>query len=89
MVQKTKSVSKLSLMQRLTDEFLKVESKTMRDPRTKDELLTRHKCHRLEDIIRKRYGKLYYLAISNVDSVIIDEEGKEYDLSQLQGKRVC
>jgi len=54
-----------SLKLRLTDEFDDVRSKVLRDPRTRAELLDRYKYHRLEDIIKKRYGKDYYFRITD------------------------
>jgi len=62
-----------SLKLRLTDEFDDVRSKVMRDPRTREELLDRHKYHRLEDIIKKRYGTNYFLRITNPGCIIIDQ----------------
>ena len=59
-----------SLKLRLTDEFDDVRSKVMRDPRTRQELLDRYKLHRLEDIIKKRYGTNYYLRITNHGAVV-------------------
>ena len=75
---------KLSLIQRLTNEMFKLNKKAKRDPRTKDEYLVRIKLHRIENIIRKRYGNLYIQTVLNVGSTIVDEEGKEYDMFQLQ-----
>ena len=75
---------KLSLIQRLTNELFRLQKKVMRDPRTKAELLVRARYHRVEDIIRKRYGDLYIQTVLNVGSTIVDEEGKEYDMFQLQ-----
>ena len=59
-----------SLKLRLTDEFDDVRSKVMRDPRTREELLDRYKYHRLEDIIKKRYGTNYFLRITNHGTVV-------------------
>ena len=75
---------KLSLIQRLTNELFRLQKKVMRDPRTKAELLVRARYHRVEDIIRKRYGDLYIQTVLHVGSTIVDEEGKEYDMFQLQ-----
>ena len=75
---------KITLIQRLTDEFFRLRPKVMRDPRTKAELLVRARYHRVEDIIRKRYGDLYIQTVLNVGDVIIDEKGEEYDMFQLQ-----
>ena len=59
-----------SLKLRLTDEFDDVRSKVMRDPRTREELLDRYKYHRLEDIIKQRYGTNYFLRITNHGAVV-------------------
>ena len=75
---------KLRLIQRLTDEFIRLRSKTVRDPRTKADVLVRHRFRRVENIIRKRYGEIYYLTTKNVGSTVIDKKGEEYDMFQLQ-----
>ena len=75
---------KLSLIQRLTNEMFKLNKKAKRDPRTKDEYLVRIKLHRIESIIRKRYGDIYLLTAQNVGSMVVDEKGKEYDMFQMQ-----
>ena len=75
---------KLSLIQRLTNEMFKLNKRAKRDPRTKDEYLVRIKLHRIENIIRKRYGEIYYLTTKNVGSTVIDKKGEEYDMFQLQ-----
>jgi hypothetical protein len=75
---------KLSLIQRLTNEMFKLNKKAKRDPRTKDEYLVRFKLHRIENIIRKRYGEIYYLTTKNVGDTVVDEKGEEYDMFQLQ-----
>ena len=75
---------KLSLIQRLTNEMFKLNKKAKRDPRTKDEYLVRIKLHRIENIIRKRYGDIYLLTAQNVGSMVVDEKGEEYDMFQLQ-----
>ena len=77
---------KLRLIQRLTDEFIRLRSKTVRDPRTKADVLVRHRFRRVENIMRKRYGDIYALALLNVGTIIIDEKGEEHDLLQLQRK---
>ena len=77
-------MTKLSLIQRLTNEMFKLNKKAKRDPRTKDEYLVRIKLHRIENIIRKRYGDIYLLTAQNVGSMVVDEKGKEYDMFQLQ-----
>ena len=75
---------KLSLIQRLTNEMFKLNKKAKRDPRTKDEYLVRIRLHKIENIIRKRYGYIYLLTAQNVGSMVVDEKGKEYDMFQLQ-----
>jgi len=75
---------KKALIQRLTDEFFRLRSKVRRDPRTKEHLLVTHRYHRIENIIRKRYGDLYIMTILNVGSIIIDQKGEEHDMFQLQ-----
>ena len=75
---------KLSLIQRLTNEMFKLNKKAKRDPRTKDEYLVRIRLHKIENIIRKRYGDLYIQTVLNVGSIIIDEKGEEHDMFQLQ-----
>ena len=75
---------KLKLIQRLTNELFRLQKKVMRDPRTKAELLVRAQYHRVEGIIRKRYGDLYIQTVLNVGSIIIDEKGEEHDMFQLQ-----
>ena len=75
---------KLRLIQRLTNEMFKLNKKAKRDPRTRDEYLVRIRLHKIENIIRKRYGDIYYLTIKNVGSTIINEKGEEYDMFQLQ-----
>ena len=75
---------KLSLIQRLTNEMFKLNKRAKRDPRTKDEYLVRIKLHRIENIIRKRYGDIYLLTAQNVGSMVVNEKGKEYDMFQLQ-----
>ena len=77
---------KLRLIQRLTDEFIRLRRKTVRDPRTKADVLVRHRFRRVENIMRKRYGDIYALALLNVGTIIIDEKGEEHDLLQLQRK---
>tara|TARA_R100001163_G_C5015040_1_gene159679 strand:- start:667 stop:897 length:231 start_codon:yes stop_codon:yes gene_type:complete len=64
--------------------MFKLKKKAMRDPRTRPELLVRARLARVENIIRKRYGSLYYMTVNNVGGTVVDEEGKEYDMFQLQ-----
>ena len=75
---------KKALIQRLTDEFFRLRSKVKRDPRTKEHLLVTHRYHRVENIIRKRYGDIYYLTTKNVGGMVVDEKGEEHDMFQLQ-----
>ena len=75
---------KLSLIQRLTNEYFKLHKKAKRDPRTTPEYVVRAKLLRIERIIQKRYGSLYFLTMTNLGSIVIDEEGKEHDMFQLQ-----
>ena len=75
---------KLSLIQRLTNEMFKLNKKAKRDPRTRDEYLVRIRLHKIENIIRKRYGDIYLLTAQNVGSMVVDEKGEEHDMFQLQ-----
>ena len=77
---------KLRLIQRLTDEFFRLRSKVLRDPRTNEQLLVRSRFRRLENIMRKRYGDIYAMALLNMGTTIVDEKGEEHDLLQLQRK---
>tara|TARA_R100000734_G_C3302253_1_gene92798 strand:+ start:903 stop:1187 length:285 start_codon:yes stop_codon:yes gene_type:complete len=77
---------KLRLIQRLTDEFIRLRKKVLRDPRTNEQLLVRNRFRRVENIMRKRYGDIYALALLNMGTTIIDEKGEEHDLLQLQRK---
>ena len=76
--------SKLSLIQRLTNEYFKLNKKAKRDPRTTPEFVVRARLSRIEKIIQKRYGNLYFMTMINLGSIVIDKEGKEYDMFQLQ-----
>ena len=73
-----------SLIQRLTNEYFKLNKKAKRDPRTTAEYVVRAKLSRIEKIIQKRYGNLYFMTMINLGSIVIDKEGKEYDMFQLQ-----
>ena len=75
---------KLRLIQRLTNEMFKLNKKAKRDPRTKEEYLVRIRLHKIENIIRKRYGDIYYLTTKNVGGMVVDEKGEEYDMFPLQ-----
>ena len=74
----------ISLIQRLTNEYFKLHKKAKRDPRTTAEYVVRAKLLRIERIIQKRYDSLYFLTMTNLGSIVIDEEGKEHDMFQLQ-----
>ena len=71
---------KLSLIQRLTNEMFKLNKKAKRDPRTKDEYLVRIRLHKIENIIRKRYGEIYYLTTKNIGGTVVDEKGDVWSL---------
>ena len=75
---------KNSLIQRLTNEYFKLNKKAKRDPRTTPEFVVRARLSRIEKIIQKRYGNIYFLTMTNLGNVVIDKEGKEYDMFQLQ-----
>ena len=75
---------KNSLIQRLTNEYFKLNKKAKRDPRTTAEYVVRARLSRIEKIIQKRYGNIYFLTMTNLGNVVIDKEGKEYDMFQLQ-----
>ena len=77
---------KLRLIQRLTDEFFRLRKKVLRDPRTNEQLLVRSRFRRLENIMRKRYGDIYAMALLIMGTTIVDEKGEEHDLLQLQRK---
>ena len=77
-------MQKLSLIQHLTNEMFKLNKKAKSDPRTRDEYLVRIRLHKIENIIRRRYGEIYYLTTKNVGCTVIDKEGEEYDMFQLQ-----
>ena len=75
---------KNSLIQRLTNEYFKLNKKAKRDPRTTPEFVVRARLSRIEKIIQKRYGNIYFMTITNLGNIVIDKEGKEYDMFQLQ-----
>ena len=75
---------KNSLIQRLTNEYFKLNKKAKRDPRTTQEYVVRAKLSRIEKIIQKRYGDLYFMTMTNLGNIVIDKEDKEYDMFQLQ-----
>jgi|TARA_R100000700_G_C3102473_1_gene98920 hypothetical protein len=67
------------LMQNLTDEMLKLKKKAKRDPKTWNEVAVRARLARIETIIIKRYGNIYHLAVTNIGSMIVDEDGVVYE----------
>ena len=75
---------KNSVIQRLTNEYFKLNKKAKRDPRTTPEFVVRARLSRIEKIIQKRYGNIYFMTMTNLGNVVIDKEGKEYDMFQLQ-----
>ena len=75
---------KNSLIQRLTNEYFKLNKKAKRDPRTTPEFVVRARLSRIEKIIQKRYGNIYFMTMTNLGNIVIDKEGKEYDMFQLQ-----
>ena len=75
---------KNSLIQRLTNEYFKLNKKAKRDPRTTPEYVVRARLSRIEKIIQKRYGDLYFMTMTNLGNIVIDKEDKEYDMFQLQ-----
>ena len=75
---------KNSLIQRLTNEYFKLNKKAKRDPRTTQEYVVRARLSRIEKIIQKRYGNIYFMTMTNLGNIVIDKEGKEYDMFQLQ-----
>jgi len=75
---------KNSLIQRLTNEYFKLNKKAKRDPRTTQEYVVRARLSRIEKIIQKRYGDLYFMTMTNLGNIVIDKEDKEYDMFQLQ-----
>tara|TARA_R100000406_G_scaffold49068_1_gene33040 strand:+ start:289 stop:564 length:276 start_codon:yes stop_codon:yes gene_type:complete len=75
---------KNSLIQRLTNEYFKLNKKAKRDPRTTPEYVVRARLSRIEKIIQKRYGNLYFMTMTNLGNIVIDKEDKEYDMFQLQ-----
>jgi hypothetical protein len=68
--------------------MFKLNKKAKRDPRTTPEYLVRARLLRIEQIIQKRYGDLYFLTMTNLGSVVIDKDGKEHDMFQLQRERI-
>ena len=73
-----------SLIQRLTNEYFKLHKKAKRDPRTTPEYVVRARLLRIERIIQKRYGNLYFMTMTNLGSIVVDENGEEHDMFQLQ-----
>jgi hypothetical protein len=75
-----------SLIQRLTNEYFKLHKKAKRDPRTTPEYVVRARLLRIERIIQKRYGNLYFMTMTNLGSIVVDKNGEEHDMFQLQRK---
>jgi streptomycin 6-kinase len=78
-----------SLIQRLTDLYFDLSKKAKRDPRTWEEAAVRAKLIRVERIIQRRYGNLYHMTMTNLGDVVIDKDGEEHDMFQLQRKWIC
>ena len=66
-------------MQNLTDEMLKLKKKAKRDPKNWNEIAVRARLARIEKIILHRYGSTYHLAVNNINSMIVDEDGVVYE----------
>ena len=62
------------LMQKLTDEMLKLKKKAKRDPKSLNEVAIRARLTRLEKIIINRYGNTYHMAVTNIGHMIVDHE---------------
>ena len=77
---------KNSLIQRLTNEYFKLNKKAKREPRTTSEYVVRAKLLRIERIIQKRYGNLYFMTMTNLGSIVVNKDGEEHDMFQLQRK---
>ena len=77
---------KLRLIQRLTNEMFKLNKKAKRDPRTTPEYVVRARLLRIERIIQKRYGNLYFMTMTNLGSIVVNKDGEEHDMFQLQRK---
>ena len=75
-----------SLIQRLTNEYFRLQKRAKRDPRTTSEYVARTRLLRIERIIQKRYGNLYFMTMTNLGSIVVDENGEEHDMFQLQRK---
>ena len=73
-----------SLIQRLTNEYFRLQKRAKRDPRTTSEYVARTRLLRIERIIQKRYGNLYFMTMTNLGSIVVDENGEEHDMYQLQ-----
>ena len=75
-----------SLIQRLTNEYFRLQKRAKRDPRTTSEYVARTRLLRIERIIQKRYGNLYFMTMTNLGSIVVDKDGEEHDMFQLQRK---
>lgn len=52
-------MAKNNLKKRLSDEWIKINKAALRDPRTTKEMAIRMRLHRIESIVRSRYGQDY------------------------------
>jgi|TARA_R100000388_G_scaffold76272_2_gene55439 hypothetical protein len=52
-------MAKNNLKKRLSNEWLKINKVALRDPRTTKEMAVRMRLHRIESIVRSRYGQDY------------------------------
>ena len=52
-------MAKNDLKKRLSNEWLKINKVALRDPRTTKEMAVRMRLHRIESIVRSRYGQDY------------------------------
>ena len=56
-------MAKNNLKKRLSNEWLKINKVALRDPRTTKEMAVRMRLHRIESIVRSRYGQDYILEL--------------------------
>ena len=75
-----------SLIQRLTNEYFRLQKRAKRDPQTTPEYVVRARLLRIERIIQKRYGNLYFMTMTNLGSIVVNKDGEEHDMFQLQRK---
>ena len=69
---------KNSLIQRLTNEYFKLNKKAKRDPRmSRQNMWFVLILSRIEKIIQKRYGNIYFMTMTNLGNIVVDKEGKE------------